>query len=343
MTAIGNDAAIDEFSSDPESGFDAFLKRLQPPDAEKPSGEEGKTKEQAAPEEKDETETPAEEGDESSAEKPEAEADEGEVGDQEETKYADEGAYVKIKVGDEEHEVPVKDLSRLYGQEKSLTQKSMEVAEQRKSVDAEMAKNVAASAALLERAKARLAPYEKIDFHLAAKELSAEEYTQLRDAAKSAWEDVQFLQNNLNGFMQEAQARQHNALIEQAKECLKTLSGPVEQGGIEGWNEQLYDEVRAFGEKCGLRPEILQNLVDPAAYRLLHSAMLYERGKSKVQTVRVNKTPKKIIKTSQSPSSTAPDKAKADAAKAKLQKTGSTDDAAALFMARWADRDAEAA
>lgn len=335
------DASVLGLDAPGDGDVEAFFKRLQPDDAAKPSSEETKS-EAKAEEETKETETEAEETSETSAEKPEAEETTEAEGDEEAVKYAEDGAYVKIKVGDEEHEVPVKDLSRLYGQEKSLTQKSMEVAEQRKTVDAEMAKNVAATASLLERAKARFAPYEKIDFHLAAKELSAEEYTQLRQAAQAAHEEVQFLQNNLTGFMQEVQQKQHNALIEQAKSCLKTLSGPVEQGGIEGWNEKLYDDIRSFATEQGLPAEVINSLAEPAAFRLLHSAMLYERGKSKVQTVRVNKTPKKVIKTSQSPSTATPDQAKADKAKARLRKTGDTDDAAELMLARWADRDAEA-
>lgn len=341
-----------------QDAFDAFLGHLTGEDAKEPSKPVAQ-----ATEEKVETptkqdgkedvtadETATEEKDEASAEKPDAEAEETEeqADDKEETKaFADDGAYVKIKVGDEEHEVPVKDLSRLFGQEKALTQKGMEVAEQRKAVDAKMAENVAASAALLERAQKRFEPYAKIDFILAAKELSAEEYSNLRAAATAAYEDVQFLQGNLNGFMQQAQQRQHESLVTQAKQSLEILSGPTEKGGIEGFNETVYNDIRKFGEEAGLSKEILHNLVDPVAIRLLNSARLYELGKkaSKTVTTKVNKTPKKIVKTSRAPDQNAVagknDQAKAQAALKRLRTTGDTDDAAEAFLGRWAARDAD--
>jgi hypothetical protein len=333
-----------------EPVVDEFLKRLMPTDAEKPSGSED-NKAGKQPADNEGAETAADDKDKNSAEKPEDKSEEKEAGEAEETedkqtegekKFAEDGAYLKVKVGDEEHEVSVKDLGRLFGQEKALTQKSMEVAEQRKAVDAEMAKNVAASTVMLERAKARFEPYSKIDFLLAAKQLSAEDYTNLREAAKSAYEDMAFLQGNLNNFVQDAQKRQHESLVSQAKEAIKVLSGPVEQGGIEGWNEKVYEDVRSFGIKAGLKKEIIDNLVDPAAIGLLHDAMLYRRGKSQIVTKKVNKTPKQVIKTTKAPDAGAPgDKTNVDKALKKLQSTGSTDDAANAFMAGWANRDAD--
>lgn len=346
MSAIENDAPIanEEFSGDPTSGFDDFLKRLSAADAEKPSGSEDDDTGGTTPKEKTDTKPEAKEEVEADAEKPAADAeDEGKEDSADESKddkdekhtIADDGAYVKVKVGDEEHEVSVKDLQRLYGQEKALTQKSMEVAEQRKQVESALATNVAANSALLERAKARFEPYSKIDFLLAAKELSPEDYTNLRQAALSAHEDVQFLEKNLNGFMQEVQQRQQAQLVENAKVALKVLTGPVDQGGVEGWNEKVYDEVRGFAVKQGLNEGVVNNLVDPVAIRLLHSAMLFERGRSKIVTTRVNKTPKKVIKTTKAPdNNSGPDKSKVDAAMKRLAKTGSQDDAVDAFMAR---------
>lgn len=344
MTAIGNDAATDTSNLDVDDNVVGdFLKRLMPEDAskEKPSTTEDK----AAPKAEDDSAAAAtEETTEASAEKPETEetTEEAEADDKTPRKLADDGAYVKVKVGDEEHEVPVKDLQRLYGQEQALTKKSMEVAEQRKTIDAELAKNVAASSALLERAKARFEPYSKIDFLLAAKDLSAEDYTNLKAAATAAYEDVQFLTSNLNQFAQAAQQRQHESLVTQARETLKVLAGPTDQGGIEGWSENLYNDIRKFGIDAGLKPEVVHNLVDAAAIRLLHDAMLYRKGSSKVITQRVNKTPTKVIKTKTAPDTgTTNDKGNVNKAMKKLRSSGSTDDAAEAFMASWANRDAD--
>ena len=342
MSAIATDAPVD-FDPTGDSGVDDFLKRLVPTDADKPSGEEKKKDEPVTETGEENTETTeTKEGEETPAEKPEGEtADEDSAKTDEELKFAEDDSFVKVKVGDEELAVPVKDLQRLYGQEKALTQKSMEVAEQRKALEAKATEQGAVSAALLKRAQERWEPYSKIDFNLAAKELSAEEYTQLRQGAQAAWDDVNFLQNNVKGFMDQIQKQQHETLVEQAKTAIKVLSGPVDQGGIEGFNDKLYDDMRSYATKAGLTSDIINNLVDPAALRILHSAMLYDAGKSKVKTVKVNNTPKKIVKTTTAPAQSGADKSKSDAAKARLAKTGDVDDAANLFMSRWADRDAE--
>lgn len=346
-----NQGAPETFNLDltGDSAVDDFLKRLTPADADKEKDQPSSSKDDDAGDKQSAEDKAAdnENEDEGSAEKPEAE-DEGsektedDADKDDDHKYAEDGTYVKIKVGEEEHEVSVKDLQRLYGQEAALTKKSMEVAEQRKSADAELAKGTAANAALLERAKARFEPYSKVDFLLAAKELSAEDYTNLRAAAQSAYEDVQFLEQNLNGFMQAAQQRQNEALIMRAKEALQVLSGPVDKGGIEGFDEKKYDDIRSFGISQGLDRVVMDNIVDPAAIRILHDAMLYQRGKSKVITKVVNKTPKKVIKTSHAPETGNPgDKTKENTALKKLRTSGSTDDAADAFLARWESNSSE--
>src|SRR5512139_3659998 len=176
MPPIQSDGAmpdITELTGD-DSGVDEFLKSFLPPDAFKKKPSEG------TPESNDEETKPEEttEDDKTSDESPEeTESDESSKDDEKAEKrtYADdEGTYVKVKVGDTEHEVPVKDLKRLFGQEASLTQKSQQVADERKQVEAELAKNTAATQALLERAKARFEPYSKVDFLLAAQQLSPE-------------------------------------------------------------------------------------------------------------------------------------------------------------------------
>lgn len=353
MAAIGNDAAFMDTDVDNDI-VDQFLKGLMPEDAGKkkeaqPSKEEEVLKEPVvrnrAPEEDDERKSPKDELSEDEPTKEAAEEEEGSKEGEEaepELKYADEDTYAKVKVGDEELAVPLKDLTRLYGQEQALTRKSMEVAEQRKKVDAELAVNVQAHNQLLERAKARWEPYSKVDFLLAAKELSAEDYTSLRTAAQAAYEDMQFLTTGLNQTIQAAQQRQQEALVTQAKDALKVLAGPADQGGIEGWNEQKYDTIREFAYSAGLDKQIVDNLVNPVAIKLLHDAMLFRRGQSKVVVTRkVNKTPTKVIKTKQPAETGTPDKSKATNAAKRLRSTGSSDDAAELFLARWAERDAE--
>lgn len=287
---------------------------------------------------------PAEDEEEDEGDSEDDEGEDGKKKKKSEAKYAEDDVFVKVKIGDEEHQVSVKDLKRLYGQEASLTQKSMEVASKRKAVEDEFAKASLATNVLLQRARAAFEPYSKIDFLLASRQLSPEDYTALRNEAQAAYESVQFLEGHLGGLVDGIKQKQQSELATSAQASLKVLTGPVEQGGIEGFNEKLYDDIRAFAVKEGASPEVINQIVDPWAIRLIHDAMLFRRGKSKVITKKVNKTPKKVIKTTRSvdasKSGLKTDKTKQ--AMARLQKTGDADDAAEAFLARWAvNEDAE--
>jgi hypothetical protein len=341
MSPIHTDGA-DDFSPLTESeAADAFFKLSTPtkPDADGPSGAEEEDTEQdteldADDEDSEETlEDEAEgeeEGDEEDAD--EEDDDEGDT----EKKYADDDAtFVKIKVGDEEHEVPVKDLKRLYGQEAALTRKSQEVAERRKAVDAEGAAYVAATSVLLQRAQERYEPFTKLNFLALAKDptVSAKDIAVLQEQAQAAYEDVQFLQNSMGQFVRELEKRQNAELVEQAKEAIKVLSDP--EKGIEGWNQKLYDDIRSFAVSNGLHPEVVNKLVDPAAIKLIHKAMLYERG-AKAATKKVVKTPKKVVKRTQAPEVDAKRKSGAtriDAAMKNLKARRDTAAAADAFFA----------
>ncbi len=350
MTAIQADAAK-ETELGPMSETDAgeeLLRRFLPPEEGTDASKKKPSAAEKTDEDQEDADPKAKTDDEDPAEKPGSDddgEDEGKDEEQDEKakKFAEEAdTYVKIKVGDEEHEVPVTKLTRLYGQEAALTKKSMEVAEQRKTVDAELTRQAASSAALLERAKVRFEPYSKLDFNLLATQLPAEDYTALRQSAQAAWEDVQFLEQHQTGFMQALKEREQSTLREKAVEAIKVLSGPADKGGIEGWSQKVYDDIRTFAVAQGAPAELINQVVDPWAIRMMHDAMLFARGRaksgSKVETVKVNKTPKKITKTTHSPSSDSKAEAKtADKAKAmkRLQTSGSPDDAVDAFLAGW--------
>jgi hypothetical protein len=255
--------------------------------------------------------------------------------------------YVKVKMGDKELDVPIKDLKRLYGQEASLTQKSQEVAAQRKAADEGIAKNVAALNVLAEKAKAKAAPYAALDWVAIAKNpnISAEEASALRDEAKAAFDDVSFFEKDLNGLMTSIADKQKADTVAQAKVCISALStAPTADKPnalyIEGWNDKVYDDLRSFARELGANPNDVNSMVDPVAFKILHMAMQFKRGSSKVLTVKTKKSPTKIVKTSsnsaesKAPSSTVDRKA----AVAKLARSGSDEDAMDAFMASMADK-----
>ncbi len=128
-----------------DSGFDQFLTAFLPPDASKKPSEEQPENHEEQPEEKPDPKS--EDLPDEEAPKDDEETDASEDDAEPDKKYAEEGVFVKIKVGDKDHEVSVKDLQRLYGQEAALTQKSQQVSDQRKLVERRGPKNSAATAA----------------------------------------------------------------------------------------------------------------------------------------------------------------------------------------------------
>lgn len=347
-----------EFDRQPElsedDAADAFLKLLHPDegaDAKKPSA---KKKDEApkrdTPEtdaaEEDPAEKPGTDAEEDDQEERQQETDEDEEGSEKTFADADD-TYVKIKVGDEEKEVRVKDLTRLYGQEAALTKKSMEVAEQRKAYETKLQEQAVSANSLLERARERYKQYANLDFNMlaaqaASGQLDPEGYQNLRTAAYQAWQEVRFLEEGVVTYTQKLAEKRSEDMKQEAIEAIKVLTGPVEKGGIEGWSPERYKEIVSFAVEQGAPQDVVGQITQPWALRLLHDAMLFARGKQKskgseVKVTKVNKTPKRITKTTTSPSSSSDYNKSSDVKKAmaKLVRSGSTDDAAEAYLARW--------
>ena len=292
-----------------DDAANAFLKLW---DAEEPSEKEDKEGETEAKAKAEDTEaeTEAEENDgdtedgESSSE--DTEETEGEAEKTKaEKKYADdEGTYVKVKVGEEEHEVAVKDLKRLFGQEASLTKKSQEVAERTKAAETAQAKSLAALDVMVKRAQETANPYRNVNWASLMKDpsVSAEDVGALQEAARAAFENETFLTGQLDNFMQEVQAQQAVAQRDAAANCIKALSDEQSPTYIKGWDQKLYNDMRSFAVSMGANQQMVDGLTDPSAFKLIHMAMQFHKGTQKVVTQKVNKAPKKIVKASTSSS-----------------------------------------
>jgi hypothetical protein len=315
------------------------------------SEEDPETQASEAPEEDDKSEeTPDEEVPEDEA-NADAEDDDGtetdpqddsedgdDDGDEEEPKeepkkVLEDEALVKIKVDGEELEVSVKDLKRLYGQEAALTRKSQEAAAKRKEAEAAAMKASATLQKMYEKAAAKWEPYSKIDYLVAQKQLDTDAFAALRAEAQAAYEDFRFISEEADTFVKQTQAQQQQQLQEAAKEAVKVL-----REAIPNWSPTLYDQIREYAIGTGMDAEVVNNLVDPVAIQLLHKARLYDESK-KIATKKKVVAPKKVVK---STVTSNPQSMKADAtvkAKKTLQTSGSVDDAANLFLSRWANED----
>ena len=338
--------AATEFEAAPQLTEDdaaaAFLSKWSDEDPEKaseaPEEDEQSDSDDAVQEEDTEAEEAVETEEESDEDHQEDSEEATEEEDEEEEsekpkKVLDDEALVKIKVGDEELDVSVKDLKRLYGQEAALTRKSQEVAAKRKEAEAAALKASATLEKMYEKAAAKWEPYSKIDYLVAQKQLDAEAFAALRAEAQAAYEDFRFISEEADAFVKQTQAQQQQQLQEAAKEAVKVL-----RDAIPDWSPKLYDQIREYAISTGMDAEVVNNLVDPVAIQLLHKARLFDESKkivTKKKVVQQKKVLKPTVTTSvKDVKGNAPAKQKA-----KLQASGTVDDAADLFLSRWANAD----
>jgi hypothetical protein len=322
-------------AGDPDEGEDAPAKR-------KPSDKNTPADDQETPDADDDADENSEETPEDEDAEEDGEgSDENEEGDDDEAKakkFTDsDDVYTKVTVDGQEHEVSIKDLKRLYGQEASLTRKSQEVANERKAIDEKRASNIAAYDVMLKRATERADKYRALPWTQLMKDadVPADQLQALQAEANEAIQDEQFLKQELGNFMTQIANEQQATMRQQAGECIKALTTADSPHHIKGWNDALYSDIRKFGTEMGIGADAMNALVDPAAFKVLHMAMQFKRGASKVVTKKVNKTPTKIVKNSASaPAARGSTKqTTAKAAVTKAAKTGSMEDAASAFEA----------
>lgn len=333
MTSIPADEATEEIGAlSPGDAEDAFLNRWKSDAPEPSDDDEGATEADdddletvEASDEDDQTES-----DDESEEDPEETPDDTKKKDQ---KYVeDDDAVVKIKVGDEELQASIKDLKRLYGQEAALTKKSQEIALKRKEAEDQGAKHLVGLQKLYERAMERYKPYAEVDMLVASKSLSNEEFAALRSEASRSYEDVQFLQAELDGFVQSLESQRQQMIREQAKSAIEVLKDP--ENGIPKWSQETYDDIRNYAIRNGMPKDIVNQIVDPVIIKTLWKAMKYDNGKT-VATVKKTKAPKKVLKSKSSSETQRFTKTDGHKAISKLRSSGSRDDAASAFLSRW--------
>lgn len=276
----------------------------------------------------------AEESDENTDEDEGSDTDQSDV--DESTLEAGDDHRVSLTVDGETKTVTVKELKRLFGQEASLTRKSQEVAAARKAADAEGERYIAAMQRQIEKAEGRFAPFAKIDWMVAQQRLTPAEFSAMREEAREAHEELSFLKQEadevLGGLLKDRQAQ----AVEAAKAAITVL-----ERDIPGWNREVYEQVRDHAVSNGMEAAAFNNIVDPSAIKMMHDAMKYRQLKEKAAAKRSKPkaAPKKVVRPASKAAGNIASGDKASEAKARLRKTGSTEDAVAALMAGWADSD----
>lgn len=355
MSNVQDTATQKEAFHDIMDASDAILKRWE--DAEEPS----ESVEQEATDETLEKETIEEESEittEDEEELEEVEEDDEDPVSDEATEEEDEpeedqeddetevtlseDALVEISVDGESQQVSLKSLKRLHGQEASLTRKSQEVAARRKEADEALSKADISYRKLLERAESRLKPYAEVDMLVASRQMSSEDFAAFRKEAKAAEDDLKFLKEEADVFYREANASRQEQLQKQANECVKVL-----EDNLEGWNNEMYNNIRSYAVSQGLPQEQVDQYVDPQVIMILNKARLYDQTKAsaqvkkaKAKVIKTKNSSGKILKTKKAPSNDtdlrvqrqrkAVKKLRSNASRA-----GDLDDIADALLSRW--------
>ena len=325
-----------------DDAADAILSRWEKQDAEKqpsedpetietPDVEQEETADIEEPDEAEETDSSDEDEIEQDDEDAE-ETDDDDEADEEEAEGVSDDTQIEITVNGKTQLHSIGSLKRLAGQEAAITQKSQQVASQRKVLDDAIGKNHIAYQKMLEAAQERFKPYSEIDMLVAAKAMETEDFAALRKEAEAAQRDLKFLSEEADAFYKDVQEQQQVQLQKAAQECVKVL-----QDDIPDWNNQLYNDIRTYAIEQGLDETEVNNYVDPSVLKILHKARLYDAGK-KVATVKKKAaTTKKVLRNSKAPEGDKQRKSQKVAdAKAKLRSSGNDlDDIANALLSRW--------
>jgi len=324
--------------TDMESASDALLKRWE--DASEPSDQVTEEATATADEETEQLEQEQEILEEVELDNEDTEIDpddeleedtEEENEEQEEVEELSDDTLLEIVVDGDTKQASIKDLKRLYGQEASLTRKSQEVAAQRKQAEDNIGKTDAILQKLIQQAEERYKPYSEVDMLLASKSMENDDFAALRKEAQDAADNLKFVKEEADAFYKDIQTQQQQQLQDAAREAVKVL-----QEQIPDWNNQLYDDIRAYAVGQGLQQAEVDNYVDPVVISILNKARLYDQAKQ-VTTTKKKRVAKKVLKSKKAPKNDAQMKAKRMRdAKAKLQERGNDiDDIADILLQRW--------
>ena len=275
-----------------------------------------------------------EEVEEESEDEPEATEEEDEV---EEVEDEPEVKTYKVKAAGEEVEVTEDDLIKSYQMEADYTKKSQKLSEDRKVVEANIAKIQESIAVRNEYAQ----KLEQVSQVLNDEFDSSEDLEQLRenDPVSFAVKIAERTENQkkLNVINQERQKVMQEQQLAQQQHMQQTVANeskklvelmPEFSDKVKG--EQIKKDIRSYGLTNGFTEQEMSAVYDSRHVLMLNKAMKYDQiMKSKACTVKkVSKAPKTINKGKKVSNSQAAIHQKQ---RARLKSSGSVEDAVSVF------------
>jgi hypothetical protein len=267
----------------PQSRLEAMLGDIQE-EAVEPIQEEPQEEEEVLEEEPTDVE---EEVEDSEDEEPEAD-DEIEEEDSEEEQPV---KSIKIKVNGEEIEKPLDEIVALAQQGLDYTQKTQQVAEQRKELEALQEQIIAQEMQLQQGAQLSgelvedVAKITSLDQQLA--QYQNVDWQRLSDSnvveAQKLFFQYNQLQQERSNVVSQFEAKRQQALSKQQQIITEKVQKGREQLAkeIPNWSPETTQEIVSVGKDYGFTDNELNAIIDPRHVRVLHDAMQWRKLKSK--------------------------------------------------------------
>jgi len=268
----------------PQSRLEAMLGDIsnEPPRVEEDEPQEEQEELSAEPE----LEGEDIEDEETEDDEPDAEADEEEDSDEEQT-----AEVVKLKVNGEEVEKSLDEVVALAQQGLDYTQKTQQVAEQRKELEAlqeqlngatkqfqeqqQLNSMLIEDVAKITALDQQLAQYQNVDWQ----KLSDSDFVE----AQKLFFQYNQLQQERSGAVSQFESKRQEALTKQQQLVAEQVRKGKEQLAkeIPNWSQQTTQEVISTGKEYGFTDAELNSIIDPRHVKVLHDAMQWRKLKSK--------------------------------------------------------------
>lgn len=299
---------------------------LEAPEVPEEETEQEGSEEHPAPQDNEEEATDAEE--EGTPEEEQADTEEEEA----------DPDLVEIEVDGQSYKVPeaLKDKIMLQA---DYTRKTQEVAEQRKQVEqmqsqlqeqARLAQENIAEIAQLTALDNQLQAFQQVDWN-SLYDSDPAEFVRLKEARRDLIDQRTGLANQIGAKQQQQYAAQQQLYSQAVEEGKKVLARE-----IPNWNPDLAKSLNALAvEKYGFTPEEVGQVIDPRVVKLLHDAYRFNKQQSTkpLTDKKLSKLPP--VSKPGGPSNKSVATSREQEARKALKKSGSVDDAQALFLARY--------
>ena len=319
----------------PQSRLEAMLgddivTDVKPTEVQEEEREQPPLEAEAEAETTDEVET-----EEATDEEPEAEAEEVEQSEEDEVP-----AILKLKVNGEEVEKPLDEVVALAQQGLDYTQKTQQVAEQRKELEAYAESIKAQEQAFQEQMQLNNVLIEDV-----AKITALDQ--QLNQYSNINWQELSdndFVEAQKHFFTYNQLQQQRSALVSQfeakkqqiASQQAQLMADRVAKGKavlakeIPGWSQETTQQLVSVGKEYGFSDAELNSIVDPRHVKVLHDAMQWRK-------LQQNSTVKKKVSSAKPVVKPGSKDTKAEASsnhrnlREQLRKTGKSDAAQKLI------------